>query len=56
MAPGDIAAYVASGEPHDKAGAYAIQGWAARFILRLEGSYSGVVGLPVAVVHRLLKT
>ena len=55
MAPGDIAAYVASGEPHDKAGAYAIQGWAARFILRLEGSYSGVVGLPVAVVHRLLK-
>ena len=56
MAPDEIAAYVASGEPHDKAGAYAIQGWAARFIQRLEGSYSGVVGLPVAVVHRLLKT
>ena len=54
MAPDDIAAYVASGEPGDKAGAYAIQGWAARFIERLEGSYSGVVGLPVAVVHRLL--
>jgi septum formation protein len=54
MAPADIAAYVASGEPGDKAGAYAIQGWAARFIERLEGSYSGVVGLPVAVVHRLL--
>ncbi len=56
MAPDDIAAYVASGEPHDKAGAYAIQGRAARFILRLEGSYSGVVGLPVAVVHRLLNS
>jgi septum formation protein len=56
MSPGEIAAYVASGEPHDKAGAYAIQGWAARFIERLEGSYSSVMGLPVAVVHRLLKT
>ena len=55
MAPDEIAAYVASGEPRDKAGAYAIQGWASRFIERLEGSYSGVVGLPVAVVHRLLK-
>jgi septum formation protein len=55
MAPGDIAAYVASGEPRDKAGAYAIQGRAARFIERLEGSCSGVMGLPVAVVHRLLK-
>lgn len=54
VGPEDIAAYVASGEPRDKAGAYAIQGWAARFIERLEGSYSGVVGLPVAVVHRLL--
>jgi septum formation protein len=54
MALADIAAYVASGEPGDKAGAYAIQGWAARFIERLEGSYSGVMGLPVAVVHRLL--
>jgi len=55
MAADDIAAYVASGEPRDKAGAYAIQGWAARFIDRLEGSYSGVVGLPIALVHRLLK-
>ena len=54
MAPEAIAAYVASGEPRDKAGAYAIQGWASRFIERLEGSYSGVMGLPVAVVHRLL--
>ena len=54
MPPEEIADYVASGEPHDKAGAYAIQGWASRYIDRLEGSYSGVVGLPVAVVHRLL--
>lgn len=54
MAPADISAYVASGEPRDKAGAYAIQGWASRYVDRLEGSYSGVVGLPVAVVHRLL--
>ena len=50
----EIAGYVASGEPRDKAGAYAIQGWAARRIERLEGSWSGVVGLPIAVVHRLL--
>jgi septum formation protein len=50
----EIAAYVASGEPFDKAGAYAIQGWASRRIDRLEGSWSGVVGLPLAVVHRLL--
>ena len=54
MAPEEIAGYVASGEPRDKAGAYAIQGWASRFVERLEGSYSGVVGLPVAVLHRLL--
>jgi septum formation protein len=50
----EIAAYVASGEPRDKAGAYAIQGWASRRVERLEGSWSGVVGLPIAVVHRLL--
>ena len=56
MSPADIAAYVASGEPRDKAGAYAIQGRAARFIERLEGSYSGVMGLPLAVVHRLLSS
>ena len=47
--------YVASGEADDKAGAYAIQGLAARFIPAIEGSYSNVVGLPVAVVHRMLK-
>jgi septum formation protein len=49
----DIAAYVASGEPRDKAGAYAIQGRAARFIPRIAGSYSNVVGLPIAAVWRL---
>jgi septum formation protein len=46
--------YVASGEPMDKAGAYAIQGLASRFVLRIEGSYSNVVGLPVALVYKLL--
>ena len=45
--------YVASGEPMDKAGAYAIQGLASRFAVRINGSYSNVVGLPVAVVYQL---
>jgi septum formation protein len=49
----DIAWYVRSGEGRDKAGAYAIQGLASRFIPRIEGSYSNVVGLPVAVVAEL---
>jgi septum formation protein len=47
-------AYWASGEPADKAGAYAIQGLAAAFIARLEGSYSGVMGLPLFETARLL--
>lgn len=51
----DIAWYVASGEGRDKAGAYAIQGLASRFIPRIEGSYSNVVGLPVAAVFELLR-
>ena len=50
----EIAWYVASGEPRDKAGAYAIQGLASRFVTRLEGSYSNVVGLPVALVYEML--
>jgi septum formation protein len=50
----DIAWYVGSGEGRDKAGAYAIQGLASRFIPRVEGSYSNVVGLPMAAVHELL--
>lgn len=50
----DIAWYVASGEPIDKAGAYGVQGLASRFVTRIEGSYSNVVGLPVALVSTLL--
>ncbi|MGH9481588.1 MAG: Maf family protein [Terriglobales bacterium] len=53
LTPEEIAEYVASGEPRDKAGAYAIQGRAARFIPRIEGSYSNVVGLPLATVWAL---
>jgi septum formation protein len=51
----DIAWYVASGEGRDKAGAYAIQGLASRFIPRIDGSYSNVVGLPIAAVVELLR-
>jgi len=51
---GEAAAYWASGEPADKAGAYAIQGRAARFVNGLEGSYSGVVGLPLFETAELL--
>jgi septum formation protein len=50
----EIERYVATGEPRDKAGAYAIQGRAAAFITRLEGSYSGVMGLPLAETAALL--
>lgn len=47
--------YARSGEPMDKAGAYAIQGLASKFIDRIEGCYFNVVGLPVALVYRMLK-
>ncbi len=50
-----IAAYIASGEPRDKAGAYGIQGLAGTFIRRIEGSYSGVMGLPIFETAVLLK-
>lgn len=55
IAPEEIAAAVASGEPRDKAGAYAIQGHAARWVLRIEGAYDTVVGLPVSTVDRMLR-
>jgi len=51
----EIADYVASGEPMDKAGAYAIQGMASRWIPRIEGDYSNVMGLPIALVCRMLR-
>lgn len=51
----ELDAYVNSGEPMDKAGAYAIQGQASKFIDRVEGCYFNVVGLPVARVYSLLK-
>ena len=51
----EIADYIATDEPMDKAGAYAIQGIASRWIPRFEGDYSNVVGLPVALVFRMLQ-
>ena len=50
----EILAYVRTGEPLDKAGAYALQGRASLWITRLEGSYSSVIGLPLYLVRRLL--
>ena len=55
LSPKDIADYVDSGEPMDKAGAYAIQGRAAAFIPELHGSYSGVMGLPLYETAALIE-
>lgn len=55
LSDSEIESYAASGEPMDKAGAYGIQGLASRFIDRIDGSYTNVVGLPVALVYRLLR-
>ena len=51
----EIEAYIATGEPMDKAGAYAVQGIAAKFILRIDGSFSNVVGLPRHAVKELAR-
>jgi septum formation protein len=54
MTGDEIESYIASGEPMDKAGAYGIQGIASRYIDRIDGSYTNVVGLPVALLYRRL--
>jgi septum formation protein len=55
LTPSEIAWYVSTGEPGGKAGGYAIQGRAARFIDWIDGSWSNVVGLPLATVSRMLR-
>jgi septum formation protein len=55
VAPGDIDRYVATGEPFGKAGAYAIQSGAAAWISRIEGSYTGIMGLPLYETAQLLR-
>ncbi len=55
LSDAEIAYYVATGEPMDKAGAYAIQGMASRWVERIDGCYFNVVGLPVPRVYRMLR-
>jgi septum formation protein len=55
LSESDIREYIATGEPMDKAGAYAIQGIASRWITRIEGDYANVVGLPVSLVYGMLR-
>jgi len=55
ISPQEVSEYVAGGEPMDKAGAYAIQGYAGRWIPRINGCYFNVVGLPLALVTSLLE-
>ncbi|MEO8274787.1 MAG: Maf family protein [Thermoanaerobaculia bacterium] len=55
LEPGEIAAYVAGGEPSDKAGAYAIQGWGAVYVEGITGNYTNVVGLPLPAVAACLR-
>ncbi len=56
LSAGEISRYLATGEPHDKAGAYAIQGRAGRYIPRIEGCYFNVVGLPLARLQQSLSS
>lgn len=55
LSEAEIEWYVSTGEPNDKAGGYAIQGYGSRFIERIEGNYANVVGLPVRTVYRMLE-
>ncbi|MGD9559780.1 MAG: nucleoside triphosphate pyrophosphatase [Oscillospiraceae bacterium] len=52
----EVQAYVRTEEPYDKAGAYGIQGWAARYVTRIEGCFYNVMGLPVATLYHTLHT
>jgi septum formation protein len=55
MSEDEIADYIASGEPFDKAGAYAIQGRGGRYVTRIKGCYFNVMGLPLSLLYRMLR-